>query len=118
MSVFESDAQANMSAYLIPQECGNRTGVRWLKVSDGAGRGLCFTAEDAPFETSVLPYSAYELDNAMHREELPVSQYTWVRILESQKGVGGDDSWGAPVHSGFQLPAEQERELCFTLSRL
>ncbi len=118
LSVFESDAQANMSDYLIPQECGNRTGVRWLEVFDREGRGLRFTSKDAPFEMSVLPYSAYELENAMHREELPVSQYTWVRILHSQKGVGGDDSWGAPVHPEFVLPGEKERELCFTLSRL
>ena len=58
--------------------------------------GLCFTYENTPFEFSVLPYSAYELENAMHIEELPPVNYTWVRIIGKQMGVGGDDSWGAP----------------------
>lgn len=118
LSVFKNEAAKNMSAYLMPQECGNRTGVRWLEVYDKDGSGLRFDAGDRPFETSVLPYSAYELDNAMHKEELPYSHYTWVRILHSQKGVGGDDSWGAPVHPQFRLPSEAERELVFTVRRL
>jgi beta-galactosidase len=25
-----------------------------------------------------------------------------VRILEGQSGVGGDDSWGAPVHEAYR----------------
>ncbi|MDO4275550.1 MAG: glycoside hydrolase family 2 TIM barrel-domain containing protein [Eubacteriales bacterium] len=118
LSVFGSDSERNMSAYLIPQECGNRTGIRWLEVYDRDGCGLRFEADGQPFETSVLPYSSYELENAMHREELPKSRYTWVRILQSQKGVGGDDSWGAPVHPEFRLPSESPRELSFTISRI
>ena len=73
-------------------------------------------AEGEPFEGSVLPYSAYELDEAMHREELSKGSYTWVRILAKQMGVGGDDSWGARVHPQFCLPAEEGMELSFSIS--
>lgn len=117
LSVFENKAEDNMADYLIPQECGNHMGIRWLEVFGGDGQGLRFSAENRPFEASVLPYSAYELDNAMHREELPNSLYTWVRILHSQKGVGGDDSWGAPIHPEFTLPAQEEKEFVFRISR-
>ena len=44
--------------------------------------------------------------------------YTWVRILACQMGVGGDDSWGAPVHSQYLLPSEQEQRIAFTIQRL
>lgn len=118
LGVYESTAADNLSNYLYPQECGNRTGVRWVRVTDGKGKGLCFKRESAPFECSVLPYSAYELENAMHKEELPAVNYTWVRIIAKQMGVGGDDSWGAPVQSQYLLSAEEPARLKFSITKL
>lgn len=116
LGIFKSTAEENLTPYLVPQECGSRTGVRWLEVFGEDGSGIRFTAENE-FEAGVLPVSAYELENATHWEEIPVPHYTWVRILAAQMGVGGDDSWGAPVHSRYMLPADQERKLVFTISR-
>ena len=107
-----------MSNYLLPQECGNRMGTRWLEVKDVHGTGLRFSAEGKPFESSVLPYSAYELENAMHKEELPKPHYTWVRIAEAQMGIGGDDSWGATVHEEFLLASDCDRTLQFTIQKI
>lgn len=87
-----------------------------MTVKDDNGFGLRFVAKGKPFETSVLPYSAYELEDALHREELPQVHYTWVRMIEKQMGVGGDDSWGAPVHAEYKLSGEVERTLEFTIS--
>ncbi len=118
LGVFESDATQNMARYLIPQECGNRIGIRYLTVDNGQGKGLRFTAVAQTFEGSVLPYSAYELEQAFHIEELPPVNYTWVRILAAQMGVGGDDSWGAPIHPQYQIAANEPRELTFVISKL
>lgn len=116
LGVWESTASENLSGYLNPQECGNRTGVRTLNVSDDAGHGLTFSKTHVPFEMSVLPYSAYELENAMHMEELPNVRYTWVRIAAKQMGVGGDDSWGAPVHEEYRIKADKPIKLEFIIS--
>lgn len=118
LGVFTSNAQDNFSKYLNPQECGNRTGVRYVSVYDENSAGLKFKAAEQPFEMSVLPYSAYELDNATHREELPEASYTWVRIAAKQMGVGGDDSWGAPVHEEFKIKAENKITLEFIINSL
>ncbi len=118
LGVYTSTAQENFTKYLNPQECGNRTGVRYVKVYDENGTGLDITATEMPFEMSVLPYSAYELDNAMHRDELPVPCYTWLRIAAKQMGVGGDDSWGAPVHEEYRISAEHPMTLEFTINSL
>lgn len=116
LGVFTSTAQDNFTRYLNPQECGNRTGVRYVNVYDEYGAGLGFIAGENPFEMSVLPYSAYELENAMHREELPEPSYTWVRITAKQMGVGGDDSWGAPVHQEYKISSEEKLTLEFTIN--
>lgn len=118
LGVFKNTAKDNLSRYLVPQECGNRTGIRWLEVTTDEGEGLRFMACDKLLECSVLPYSAYELEQASHREELSKPHYTWVRIIEAQMGVGGDDSWGAPVQEKFWLSSEQDHILKFIIQRI
>ena len=95
-----------------------RRNVRTLSIHDDMQHGLTFQKASAPFEMSVLPYSAYELENAMHLDELPSVRYTWVRIAAKQMGVGGDDSWGAPVHEEYRIHADQPMKLEFIIMPL
>ena len=117
LGIFSGTAAGNLSRYMVPGECGNRMGTRWLTVTDDNGFGLRFEAEESPFESSVLPYSCYELENAMHAYELPKPHYTWVRILNCQMGIGGDDTWGAPVQQRYHLASNVDRKLVFTIRR-
>ncbi len=39
----------------------------------------------------------------------------FLRLLAGQMGVGGDDSWGAPVHDRYLLDAAHERTLDVTM---
>lgn len=117
LGIHQSRAEENLSHYLVPQECGNRTDTRWLKVTDPSGAGLSFTADEAPFEMCVLPYTAQELEAAWHREELPSSHYTIVSILAKQRGVGGDDSWGAPVHPAYCISGEKDIKFSFVIAK-
>ncbi len=71
--------------YLKPQECGNKTGVGWIKVHNEAGQGLLFTAENE-MEASVLPYTPTELEESDHAYKLPPADKTVVRILHKQNG--------------------------------
>ena len=86
-----------------------------MEVTDELGHGLRFSAGDQVFEGSVLPNSVYELETASHQEELPAAHFVWVRILAAQMGVGGDDSWGAPVHKRYWLDAAKPLTVTFSL---
>lgn len=112
LGVFKTTATANMAKYLVPQECGNRTGVRWAEVTDRRGRGLRFTS--GAMEFSALPYTPHELENAMHDYELPPVHYTVIRANLQQMGVGGDDSWGARTHDEHLI--DVKKPLSFTFS--
>ena len=118
LGIYSGTAQGNLSGYMVPGECGNRMGCRWLEVTNDNGSGLRFEAEGQPFESSVLPYSCYELENAMHIYELPKPHYTWVRILGCQMGIGGDDSWGAPVQQRYHLASNVDRTVKFTIRKV
>ena len=115
MGRFAVTAEESMAAYLKPQECGNHTQVRDLLVRDEEGRGLRFTTETVPFEMSVLPWSAEELELARHREELPPSNAVWVRILAANGGVGGIDSWGALAEPAMLADSSVHRRLVFSI---
>ena len=117
LGIYKSTAADSVSRYLVPQECGNRTGIRWLKVTDEAGHSIRFTAEGRPFEGSVLPYTAEELEHAAHIEELPQPRYTVVNILAAMRGVGGDDSWGAPVYPEYCVSGEKDIAFSFVIGR-
>ncbi|MNI55627.1 Beta-galactosidase [compost metagenome] len=117
LGVFNRKVQDLPSRYLVPQESGNRTGVRRLKITDEHGVGLQISAPAAaPVECNLSPYTAFELEHAGHGFELPQVHYTVVTIAGRQMGVGGDDSWGAPVHKEYTIPAEQNLEYEFILS--
>ncbi len=118
MGVYSSKVSDNLTPYLRPQECGNRTAVRWIELKDENGEGLLFAAESGTFEASFLPYSAYELNNAGHIYELPERNYTWLRIIAANTGVGGDDSWGAPVHSEFKPDPAKDAEITFVIKKI
>lgn len=115
IGIYTDSALDNLSPYLVPQECGNRTETRWVKVTDQLGEGLLFQAKGKPFQITVLPYSAEELENALHREELPKPYYTYVSILAKQRGVGGDDSWGAPVYPEYCISGEEDISFEFSI---
>ena len=111
LGIYKNKAADNMAKYLVPQECGNKVGVRYAKVTDDRGRGLLFSGDELSF--SALPYTPHELENAAHPYELPQVHYTVVRVALAQMGVGGDDSWGAWVHPEYHIDVTKPLEFTF-----
>ena len=112
LGIYKNHVMDNMAEYLVPQECGNKTDVRYGKITDRKGRGILFTGDYMSF--SALPYTPHEIENAKHAYELPEVHYTVVRVSKQQMGVGGDDSWGAPVHPEYHIDADRRLEFTFT----
>ena len=121
LGVYSRTAAEDCAPYLMPQETGNHEGVRWAEITDVRGRGMRVTVagpDASPFAMSLLPYSSLMLEDATHADELPPVRHTFLRLLAAQMGVGGDDTWGAPVHPEFQLPADKPLKLDVTLELL
>lgn len=108
-------ATAEPCPYVSPQEFGNRTDTRWLAVRDGAGRGLLVSG-DPVFEFSAHPFWPEDLTQpsrgSKHPPEVQRRDLVCLTLDHAQMGVGGDDSWGAPIHPQYTLPAKDYR---FTL---
>ena len=120
LGIYENSVSDNMARYLVPQECGNKEGVRWASITDRKGRGMLFEMDknNGPMMFSALPYTPHEMENAMHPYELPEVHYTVVRAAKGQMGVGGDDSWGAHTHPEYLLNADGKMEFSFVFKGL
>ncbi len=112
IGVYEKRVRDTEAAYLVPQESGNRTGVRWAKVTDNSGHGLLFEGED--LYVSVSPHSPHELECHAHPQELAPAMKTYIRVGSGQMGVGGDDTWGALTHPEFLIDNSRPLKLRFS----
>ena len=136
LGIHKALVKDQLSKYLVPQECGNKIGVRYAEILNSKGRGIRFDAcpdvkgsgryadkqlsadLSGTFEFQALNWTAHELDNAMHANELPLPHYTNVRIALAQLGIGGDDSWGAPVHEEYHIDVSKPLAFRFSMKAI
>ncbi|MEG0601769.1 MAG: glycoside hydrolase family 2 TIM barrel-domain containing protein [Mucinivorans sp.] len=95
--------------YIRPQESGNKTDLRWFKVTAPSRAGLEFRSNGV-FQASALPYLTEDLDSGVdksghaHSGELEVRDLTNVHIDGFQSGLACEDSWGAVPRAEYRLP--------------
>ncbi len=91
IGVYSASVDELCHNYVRPQENGNRTDVRWMRVQDDRGRGLSFEAVgERLLEATCRPYSQEDLHRAEHIHELPRRDRVTVHLDWGQRGVGGD----------------------------
>ena len=100
--------------YIRPQENGNKTGVRWVALTNEAGVGLLAvgapllevsahhnTMED--FESPEAGYRPRHIARNRHTIDVQPRDLVSLDLDHGQLGVGGDDSWGAQTHEQYRL---------------
>ncbi len=123
--VYEVD-DLSLTPYLVPQECGMRMETDWVEITrhtslnnsrkDNSKQVLIIEKADKPFAFSCLPYTASEIENAMHHEELPPARRTVLCVYGAVRGVGGIDSWGSDVEADYHISAEEDITYSFVIS--
>lgn len=114
LDVYTEKVSDALARYVVPQESGNKTGVRWAKVQNSRGRGLIFTGDGMEF--SAQPHTPFEIENARHPNELPPVHHTVVRPALMRMGIAGDNAWGAQTHPEYLLPTDKPLHFTFTFS--
>lgn len=99
--------------YLVPQDCGCHTDTNEVILRMTDGGKLRFYAENQPFVFSAVPYTPRQLEQAAHREELPVPVRTVITVCGAMRGVGGIDSWGSNVEKKYRVRSDENIELSF-----
>lgn len=105
IGLHESDADREYVHYVRPQEHGNHTAVKWLRIGD-----LEFAAAD--MEICVSRYSTAALTKAEHTDDLHADGKTHLRIDYKVSGIGSH-SCGPDLEPRYRL---SEKEIKFQYS--
>lgn len=91
-----------MENYVVPQENGNRTDVRWMYLHNQKSNDGLLVVADSLLSMSAWPYTEENIQNAKHTNKLKDAGFITLNIDLIQMGVGGNDSW-----SEVAAPLEQ-----------
>lgn len=105
--------------YVRPQETGNKSDIRWYKLTHDNGKGLLITSVK-PFNTTTLHFKPEDLDDGTkkkqsHGNEIISRSATTLTIDLAQMGLGCIDTWGAKPMEQYMLPY-QNYEFTFTIT--
>ncbi|WP_304942393.1 beta-galactosidase small subunit, partial [Vallitalea guaymasensis] len=91
VGIYSASCEALVHDYLVPQENGNRSDIRWAKITNKQEEG--FNVMDITGEfinMSMWPYTMMDLEDVTHSYKLPRKDYNTINIDYGQRGVGGD----------------------------
>ena len=132
IGLYKGTVWSQLYPYTRPQESGNKTDVRTMTLTNADGMGLQVTYKEQPLSVSAWQLSQQDLDfepdiqgetsasglvpnvSKHGADLLPRDFITW-NIDFLQMGVGGDNSWGAPVHEEYTIPGNKVWEYGFSL---
>jgi len=82
--------------YVVPQETGNKTQVRYAALTDSGGDGLMVVCE-RPYNISALHFTEQELDRAEHINELQPQDRIVLDIDYAHMGIGNGSCGPIPL---------------------
>ena len=88
IDVYEGTVDEQYVDYLIPQDHGNKTDVRWATITNESGTGLMVRSSNQPFNWSVSNYSTENLSRAFYPFQLQKQNQVTVNVDYEVTGVG------------------------------
>ena len=110
IGLYEQSTSEQLFPYVRPQESGNKSDVRYVELRNDLGIGVRIEGLQ-PLNISAMPYRSEDLDpgltkKQMHYSDIEPRREVVLHIDLAQRGLGGDDSWGAQPHDKYRLTAE------------
>ncbi|KAA6348904.1 Beta-galactosidase [termite gut metagenome] len=107
IGIYNSSVAKQAFDYIRPQENGNKTDVRWLTLINKDGLGIKI-AGTQPLSVKATHNPAEDLDFGVPKKNAHPSDVTprkdiYLNVDLLQRGLGGDDSWGALPHKSYRL---------------
>jgi beta-galactosidase len=91
--------------YIRPQENGNKTDVRWVQLTNKNGTGLLLkghpTLNFSAHHNTIEDFDKTEANK--HTIDIKKRDLTQLNIDYRQRGLGGDNSWGAMPYEAYRI---------------
>jgi beta-galactosidase len=108
VGVYSSTIDKEWVDYSRPQENGNKTDVRWVRLTNAQGIG--FEAIGMPLlSVGAKHFTKREIEQSDYSFQLPRHAETYLNLDWKQMGVGGIDSWTRNAYpmEPYRIPAGQ-----------
>ncbi|MFT3738805.1 MAG: glycoside hydrolase family 2 TIM barrel-domain containing protein [Breznakibacter sp.] len=110
VGIYNSTVTEQYVPYGRPQENGYKTDVRWAALTNAHGLGLKVTGLQ-PLSMKTLHFSDAAFDpgftkKQQHPTDIMQEHRVYFSIDMFQRGVGGDNSWGAKPHQQYRFEAK------------
>jgi beta-galactosidase len=105
VGVYSGTVDEQYVPYIVPEENGNKTEVRWVTLTDSEGMGL-FACGDRWLGVSAHHYTTEDLTAARHTHELKRRQEITLNLDYGQSGLGSA-SCGPGRLDKYQLKPEE-----------
>ena len=97
--------------YVRPQESGYKTDTRWIKLTNTEGVGMMVEGLQ-PLCFSAMSQLTEDFDEGSSKKNRHVTDiikrpFVTLHVDLTQRGVGGDNSWGAETHEEYRLKAKK-----------
>jgi len=99
--------------HINPQDSGGKSDVRWVKVTDDFGTGICFSSDNL-LNINAARYSASQLLQKKHYYELEDEGKTYIYLDCLFNGIGTGSCGPGTLHK-YQI-AITEKPLTFTIN--
>ena len=111
LGIWKAEVSDLKMPYIRPQEYGYHTDTRWVKLSNRQGNSIVVEGNQ-PLSFSALSIRTEALDPGLTKKQqhptgLRYEKDITLHIDLAQRGLGGDNSWGAYPHEQYLLKADK-----------
>jgi beta-galactosidase len=117
LGIYNSTTDKEFEFYLRPQETGNKTDVRWVRISSKsislkASSNILLNSSVWPFDMTEIDFNGSDESKSAsglvpvtkkHGADIKLGNTIQWNIDFLQMGVGGDTSWGRLVHDKYTI---------------
>lgn len=98
LGIFKDTVSGMEEFYIKPQDSGNRTSVRYVKLTREDGKGLQIIHYGEFFDFRVKHYALNDILGAKHIEDVPVKDTTCIYIDGAYRGAGSQSCGQQPLN--------------------
>ncbi len=107
VGIYENTVANMQHNYVRPQENGYRTDTKWIVLENAQSQKITIEGIEL-LGFSALHHTIADVDEGTkktnrHSTDVPLRPEIYLNIDYKQMGLGGDNTWGLPVHEKYQL---------------
>jgi len=117
IGIYGTTVDKDWVEYMRPQENGNKTDVRWVKLTNAAGVGL-LAKGSVPLNVTARHYAKEEMEHSAYTFQMKRHPETFLNLDLKEMGAGGIDSWSPNAYpmATYRIPSDQEYRYSYSLT--